>query len=256
MATQKPISTISYNSESFLREKLEALYSAHIIQAYQYICHKGEDGDKDHIHLRLEPNKRVDPMDLKEEFNEYVQGSDKPLVVRPFRPSKEEDWFLYAVHDPDYLRVKYRGGEDHEKLPYDWKDIKVPDGYDLEVAFIRAKASLKHTTPNMAAQLKSGANPVALIEQGANPFTVNALCRALADSDYKRLMADYVELQKEIDGLHEAILNAGFEVISYEDKDFCFDDGRMRTYYILKPLDLDSAYPDPADLLAENGSED
>ena len=43
MATQKPISTISYNSESFLKEKLDIWLSAHIIQAYQYIFHKGED---------------------------------------------------------------------------------------------------------------------------------------------------------------------------------------------------------------------
>ena len=46
MATQKPISTISYNTEAFLKEKLESWLAEHLIQAYQYICHKGEDGDK------------------------------------------------------------------------------------------------------------------------------------------------------------------------------------------------------------------
>lgn len=103
MATQKPISTISYNSESFLKEKLDIWVKAHIIQAYQYICHKGEDGDKDHIHLRIEPNKKLDPMDLADELKEFIQGKDKPLGVRPFRPSKEEDWFMYVVHDAEYL---------------------------------------------------------------------------------------------------------------------------------------------------------
>ena len=95
MATQKPISSISYNTEAFLKEKLETWLSAHIIQSYQYICHKGEDGDKDHIHLRIEPNKKVDSMVFMEELREYVKGEDKPLGVRPFRPSKEEDWFFF-----------------------------------------------------------------------------------------------------------------------------------------------------------------
>ena len=91
MATQKPISTISYNSEAFLKEKLDSWVNAHIIQCYQYICHKGEDGDKDHIHLRIEPNKKLDPMSLTEELKEYQIGKEKPLGVRPWRPSSEAD---------------------------------------------------------------------------------------------------------------------------------------------------------------------
>ena len=118
MATQKPISTISYNSEAFLKEKLNEWYKDHIIQAYQYICHKGEDGDKDHIHLRIEPNKRVDPMALTEQLKEFEIGKIKPLGIRPWRASKEEDWFLYAVHDKDYLKLKYGGFQKFEKLPY------------------------------------------------------------------------------------------------------------------------------------------
>ena len=111
MATQKPISTISYNSEPFLKEVLDSLFKAHIIQAYMYIKHKGEDGDKDHIHLRLEPNKKLDPMDIQTQLREFTPDNDLPLCCRPFRPSKEEDWFLYVVHDPIYLKLKYGGGE-------------------------------------------------------------------------------------------------------------------------------------------------
>lgn len=91
MATQKPISTISYNTEAFLKEKLEQWLKAHLISAYLYICHKGEDGDKDHIHLRIELNKRIDPMDLSEELKEYLPYETKPRGVRPWRPAKEED---------------------------------------------------------------------------------------------------------------------------------------------------------------------
>lgn len=80
MATQRPISTISYNTEAFLKEKLDTWFEAHIIQAYQYIKHKGEDGDKDHIHLRIEPNRRLDPMELVDALKEHIPGEKKPVV--------------------------------------------------------------------------------------------------------------------------------------------------------------------------------
>lgn len=210
MATQKPISTISYNSELFLKEKLETWYKAHIIQSYQYICHKGEDGDKDHIHVRIEPNKRVDPMDLQEELREFQLGKDKPLGVRPFRPSKEEDWFLYAVHDKEYLKTKYKGGEKGEKLPYKWQDIKAPEDYDIEIAFIRAKSKLEHTGANIANRMRQGDNAMNLILEGENVYMVNALMRAISKTDYERLQNQYLELENKYNRVIEAIENSGF----------------------------------------------
>ena len=207
MATQKPISTISYNSEEFLKEKLEIWYKAHIIQAYQYIKHKGEDGDKDHIHLRIEPNKKLDPMTLVEDLREFVVGSDKPLGVRPFRPSKEEDWILYAVHEKKYLDHKYGGGEKGEKLPYSWQDIKVSEYYDMEVAYIRAKAYMEHTSTNIAKTLQEGGNPINLIRMGENPYIVNACMRALAGNDYQRLAEDYNKLKHDYDRLNAMHIN-------------------------------------------------
>lgn len=220
MATQKPISTISYNTEPFLKEKLDIWLNAHIIQAYQYICHKGEDGDKDHIHLRIEPNKKLDPMDLMEQLREYQIGKDKPLGCRPFRPSKEEDWILYAVHDAQYLNLKYQGGEKGEKLPYKWQDIKVPEYYDIEVAYIRAKSYLEHTTPNMAARLQNGDNPLSLILQGENVYTVNALMRALAVTDYQRVVSELADMTERFNMLSQAVEEYGLAVL-------CDDDGRL-----------------------------
>lgn len=229
MATQKPISTISYNTEAFLREKLETWLKAHIIQTYMYICHKGEDGDKDHIHLRIEPNKKLDPMDLQDELKEFQIGKDKPLGCRPFRPSKEEDWFLYAVHDADYLKLKYGGGEKGEKLPYKWQDIRVPENYDSEIAFIRAKAKLEHTSVNMAARLQGGANPMELIGEGENVYTVNALMRALATSDYQRLQQELIDTQRKLKSLIKAIEDYGLVIEAG-------DDGKP----ILKDIDNDT----------------
>lgn len=216
MATQKPISTISYNTESFLREKLEAWHKAHIIQSYQYICHKGEDGDKDHIHVRLEPNKRIDPMELQDALREFQLGKDKPLGVRPFRPSKEEDWLLYAVHDADYLRYKYSGGENYEKMPYKWQDIKAPEDYDVEVAFLRARSKLEHTAGNIASRMQQGDNPMKLITGGENVYIVNAVMRALQVTDYARIAEELRETRDRLENLEKAIKSYGFR-IEYDD---------------------------------------
>lgn len=221
MATQKPISTISYNSEKFLKEKLETWLSGHIIQAYQYIKHKGEDGDKDHIHLRIEPNKKLDPMDLLEQLREFTDQNgkpiSKPLGCRPFRPSKEEDWILYAEHDAQYLKLKYGGGEKGEKLPYSWKDIVVPEYYDMETAHIRAKAYLEHSTVNIATRMQKGESSIDLLLQGENPYIVNAIGRALFSNDYERLSSECSNLQKQLNDLLFAIDKAGFIVESDEN---------------------------------------
>lgn len=216
MATQKPISTISYNTEAFLKEKLDAWISAHIIQAYQYIKHKGEDGDKDHIHVRIEPNKKLDPMDLLEALREFQQGNDKPLGCRPFRPSKEEDWILYAVHDEQYLKLKYGGGEKGEKIPYKWQDIQVSEYYEMEIAYIRAKAHLEHTSVNMATRLQNGDNPLELILQGENVYTVNAIMRALSATDYQRVLDELTRERERLKSLIQAIENYGL-VIEADD---------------------------------------
>lgn len=217
MATQKPISTISYNTEAFLKEKLDTWIDAHIIQAYQYICHKGEDGDKDHIHVRIEPNKRLDAMDLQEQLREYQMGKEKPLGVRPFRPSKEEDWFLYAVHDKDYLKLKYGGGEKGEKLPYKWQDIKAPEDYDTEIAFLRAKSKLEHTSSNIATRIQGGDNALSMILEGENPYVVNAIMRAVNATDYERLQKQYDELQNKFYSLIEAVEKYGLNIEADED---------------------------------------
>ena len=191
MATQKPISTISYNSESFLRDKLEAWYKAHIIQAYTYICHKGEDGDKDHIHLRIEPNRRIDPMELTEALKEYDKTHpDKPLGVRPWRPSKEEDWILYAVHEPRYMRMKYGDDPKGEKLPYQWEQITASDGFDVETAFIRACSHMEHTSGNLMRKITEGVDPVSLALEGNNPFMISSLLRLSNGSNEMRTLRD------------------------------------------------------------------
>lgn len=107
MQTTKLISTISYNSPSFLKGKLYSLVTQGIIEYAHWIWHEPEkDEKKPHAHVVLKPNKRLDTSSLRNEFKEPVAGSDKPLGVLPFDTSKIEDWILYAVHDPLYLLRK------------------------------------------------------------------------------------------------------------------------------------------------------
>lgn len=196
MATQRPISTISYNSEKFLLDALRELYKAHAIQSFMYIRHKGEDGGKDHIHLRIEPNRRLDPMDIADKFIEHLPSSDKPLSCRPFRPSKEEDWILYAVHDPDYMKLKYPFDKDG-KIEYSWEDIKAPANFDVEEAYIRAKSSLRHSSASLVNRLNSGSNALDLIREGESPMTVNSILSALYRSQ------DYTDLVIELDKMSD-----------------------------------------------------
>ena len=211
MATSKPISTISYNTEGFLKEKLDLWIEQHVIMNYMYICHKGEDGDKDHIHLRIEPNKKLDVMDLMEKLKEYPQGAKKPLWCRPFRPSVEEDWIMYAVHDADYLKTKYNE-EKGEKLPYKWEDIKAPEYYDVEAAFVRAKAKIERTTANVVKRIKSGESGTEIIQTGVNPFQFNAILKTLQVTDYQNVVAELIATKEKLDMLTKAVFDYGLSI--------------------------------------------
>lgn len=202
--TEQAISTISYNTEPFLVDVLKELIASHIIQSYQYIKHKGEDGDKDHIHLRVVPNKRIDMMDLTEKFKEYVPNNKKPLCVRDWHKSKESDWILYAVHDKDYLIQKY-GTEyvDREKIPYKWEDIKVSDGFDIEIGYIRARATLRHTGASIQSELKHGKSAEQLIAEGRDVMKVRAVLQTLQLTNYETLAHNYNKLAEDYEKLEQ-----------------------------------------------------
>lgn len=219
--TSQPIATISYNTQPFLDNVLSDLIKQHVIQSYMYIQHRGEDGDKDHIHLRIEPNKSIDPMSLTDLLSEFELGKDKPLTVRPWRKSKEEDWILYAIHDSVYLRLKYgEFGAKGEKIPYDYTNIQCPDNFDLDVAYIRAKSYMEHTSPNMIKKLVTGTTALELISQGENPFLVQALNRALYASDYERVVAELNLAKEELRQIKVILNSAGYDIFYNIDDDF------------------------------------
>lgn len=217
--TNQKISTISYNSEPFLKNVLDKLVKDHILQAYVYIKHIGEDGDKDHIHLLLYPNRSIDPMNISDLLLEpdISRIDGKCLGVMTWRKvadKQEPDWYLYAVHDKEYLHLKYGDGEPHEKIPYSVEDFVCPDTFNVEQAFIRSKASMIHNSANMAKSIVQGKKPIDLIMMGENVHTVNAIRQALVVDDYSRLQEQNIEFGEKI-----LLLEKWFEFYGYNIND-------------------------------------
>lgn len=135
--TAKPMSTISYNSIEFVERKMTELFDAQIVEDYRFIKHIGEDGDKDHIHMIIYPNKRIDTAKLREEFKEVIATEEKPLGCMPFRSSKPEHWLMYVLHDSLYLQSHNADSEDG-KIEYSLEEIKTPFPEQLERDYKKA----------------------------------------------------------------------------------------------------------------------
>lgn len=124
MKTTMTISTISYNTEAYLRHTLEQLEKAHVIAFWSYVEHlPEEDEKKKHFHVYLEPAVSIQTEALRDQFLEIVNGEELPRKVMPFNKSKFADWYLYGIHDTDYLSSK---GQER-KYHYTRNDVVCPD---------------------------------------------------------------------------------------------------------------------------------
>ena len=112
MNTAKPISTISYNSEGFLTETLDALLKNGTLEFWAYINHLPEPVDDDgngkiHNHVHVIPAKRVQTEGIRTFFHEFDPKCPKiPLGTMPWWQSKFSEWYPYVLHDPTYLQFK------------------------------------------------------------------------------------------------------------------------------------------------------
>lgn len=108
--TTKPIASISFNSQEFLKLKLNELLKAGRLSFWAFVVHKPEDdegGKKEHIHLFVEPSKMLQTDDLKAEFSEFdPERPDKPKGTISFVSSKFDPWYLYGLHDKRFLASK------------------------------------------------------------------------------------------------------------------------------------------------------
>lgn len=181
MKTKQKISTICYNSVDYLKSKLEDLLNAGRIDFYAFVPHKAEEDEKkDHIHLLIFPNGNVNTNDLNEYFYEYVPDSDKPLgtcgIWHIVGKNNLSDWFLYAVHDVVYCRLK---GYSDRKYTYTSKDIITSNEDGLDEMFYEAYHTSKfYFDKTVRETVFNSDNPLAsayaLVKDGYVPL--NQMC--------------------------------------------------------------------------------
>ena len=186
--TAKSLSTISYNSYNFLVDTLNCLFDSGKIEDFRVMFHKGEDGDKDHAHVWLSPNRRLDTVELRKVFNEVDPSHDKPLGVLPFRKSSDLDWLLYALHDPVYLESHHSDNDGDGKLLYSLDEMITPFPEQLQRDFVRAQSIRKTKNQQIIDCFDKGFSfASAVASLNANPLYVNVIYQNLRSdvrSDY------------------------------------------------------------------------
>ena len=112
MRTRSIISTISYNTPEFLSVKLEDLRRAKVVSEWYFIEHQPEaDEKKVHIHLLVVPSKQLQTDDLGECFIQ-PDPPNPPRKCLWWEVTKDfQDWYLYSIHDPEYLISKAQSRE-------------------------------------------------------------------------------------------------------------------------------------------------
>ena len=112
--TSKPISTISYNTHKFLVKVLNELLEDGHIGFWAIVFHKKEDDElADHFHVYAEPEEKIDTISLKKLFLEpdFIVGL--PRACKRWQKSDWSNWYLYGIHDPDYLESKKQSRKYH-----------------------------------------------------------------------------------------------------------------------------------------------
>lgn len=115
MNTSKSISTIHYIEPEKLKVKLDDLIAKNHLSFYAFIKHlKEEDETKNHIHLFIIPNGKINTDELRNELEFLdLNNPTKPIRSLPFTTSKFQDWYLYSCHDKAYLLSKAQSRKYH-----------------------------------------------------------------------------------------------------------------------------------------------
>lgn len=109
MASKLPLSVISYNSIPFAKAKLDEMRDVGYIMDYYIFPHLADTDDKkDHRHILVIPNGRIDWSDFRKRMQEFDPSNPlKPLGVSTFEVCNSiDDWVLYVLHDEAYLEWK------------------------------------------------------------------------------------------------------------------------------------------------------
>lgn len=136
MKTRCPISTISYNTKSFLLHTLNSLVENKKIDEWFCIYHHAEDDEKsDHWHIYLEPSGEIDCTELKKSFVEIDPlHPSLPLQCIKFKKSQIDHAILYFMHYKPYLAWKHQTRKYH----YLFSDIYTSDALWLDDVYYNA----------------------------------------------------------------------------------------------------------------------
>lgn len=168
MRTRSMISTISYNTPEFLRVKLEDLRKAKIISEWYFIEHQPEaDEKKVHIHMLVVPSKQLSTDDLAENFIQ-PDPPNPPRKTLWWEITKDwSDWYLYSIHDPEYLASK---GQSREWV-YTIDQMEAHDRDFLEERVARIDRSTLTPVSIVKKYVKSGLGFADLLASGSVPIT-------------------------------------------------------------------------------------
>lgn len=128
MKTNKSISNISYHTPHFFSQRVKELRENGTIPPCLWIYHKGESGDKEHIHfVLLGGYMSLNTEGLSSLFGTELIAGKPASVTNLWKSTKSlDDWILYAIHEPTYLLHKGETKEHH----YNIDDIQYTDNMD------------------------------------------------------------------------------------------------------------------------------
>lgn len=108
-----------------MQVKLNDLVNRRKIAFYGFIEHLPEEDEKKvHKHLYIVPNGQINTDEILDYLLEFdPKNPTKPLGCIPFHSSKFTDWYLYSIHDKDYLASKGQS----RKYSYTKEEVIVSD---------------------------------------------------------------------------------------------------------------------------------
>lgn len=218
MRTTKPISTISFNTESFLKGKLDELVKAKKITAWHFINHLAEEDEKkEHFHVWILPTKMIQTDDLREELKEFNPvDPSKPFGCLPFESSDFDNWYLYVLHDTRYLTSKGQVRKYH----YHRDNIVTSDDDYLDEQVRRI--DLIHLSPyaDMMEAIEHGVSWPQYFSRGTVPLPqINAFQNA-----WMLLMEQFSRTHR---GDYQGHPDDAYEDESLNDENFALDDGKI-----------------------------
>lgn len=170
MIVRSPISTISYNTDSFLIRELNRLVEEGILYFWAFVSHLPEDDEKKlHKHVYLVPSSTIDTFMLTNAFKEVdeMHPDLPPLGCMMFVRSKFADWYLYVQHDIDYLTSK---GQYARKYTYSKGDIVCSSEDVLNEILHTSDFSKFKNQSKFRDMAKSGVTFLELVNNGLVPI--------------------------------------------------------------------------------------